>query len=120
MNRIYSLVIFLSLSNISYSQPYANRIFGNWRSKESNNKILVRQLIFNKDSTYTESSNGSLGTINFGSYYYFIDKNTIVIEGLDTVKSKIVFIGNNKFKFSILDRDSAQDLMYMLTFKREK
>ncbi len=74
----------------------------------------MRELIFMNDSTYSETVSGSLGSIKLSNAKYHFINDSLVLEG---VKSKIVFFGNDKFKFSIAKQDSV-DLLYMLIFER--
>ena len=89
-------------------------------STKTYNKTPIRTLVFKKDSTYIETVCGTLGCISAIFKYYFINDGSIVLVGTKTEKSKPIFSGNNKLKFLSSQKDSAQDLMYKLTFKRDE
>ncbi len=116
MNRLFIIAVFISfLSAVQGQTSASTKILGRWYSKKTYHTVPVRTLIFTKDSIFNETVWGSLGNFTIISKYYFIDSGVIVLNG---IKSKIIFLGENKLKFLNLQNDSTSDLLYKLKFIR--
>ena len=116
MNRLFIIAAFISLLSAAQSQTSAStKILGRWYSMKTYHTVPVRTLIFTKDSIFNETVWGSLGSFTIVSKYNFIESDVIVLNG---IKSKIIFLGENKLKFLNLQNDSTSDLLYKLKFKR--
>lgn len=117
--KILAIVITFGIINTAYSQSkQIDKIIGEWWSTKSHRKVPDRILVFGKDSSYKEIVNGSIGSITTISKYYFVN-NKMVIRTTNDEMSKVIFLGNNKFKFTEFS-DSLTDYKYKLTFKRRK
>jgi hypothetical protein len=117
MRRLVLFVEFIFLVNLIQGQTdISTKIIGKWYSVERYKKNPRRVLIFEKDSNYSETISGSLGTITLISKYYFTQDTLIVIAG---TKSKIQFTGNDKIIFVVSKKDTADDTMYKFKFKRQ-
>jgi hypothetical protein len=119
MKRFLVIVALFASTNSAFSQSrQVDKIIGEWWSTKTYGKVPIRILVFRKDSSYTETINGSLGSITATSKYYFVN-NKIVIGTTNSEMSGLLFYGNNKFKF-IEFPDTQTDYKYKLVFKRKK
>jgi hypothetical protein len=72
MKGLFSVVALFALINTALAQTDISiKIIGKWHSVERYKKDPRRVLIFEKDSSYSETISGSLGTITLISKYYF-------------------------------------------------
>jgi hypothetical protein len=119
MNTFLLIVLLFLGSNRALSQSRnVDKIIGVWWSTKTYKQIPIRVLTFGKDNSYTETVNGSIGSITVISKYYFVD-NTLVIGTPNGEMSDLLFYGKNKFKF-IHFSDTLTDYKYKLIFKRRK